>query len=127
MHDDANILAALERIVMRLDALPRAIVAAQRRSGALPREPELLLALARAIYDVRGDRVFAVSELMRQAESPQADALRDAIANVVIGAEDPAKKLGQALRKAQTADLHGLRVVRCGEDKQGATWQVVTC
>jgi len=67
-----------------------------------------------------------VAELMQQAEARQAHPLRSAITEVVTGAVDPAKKLGQALRKAQGVALDGLRVLRIGSDSKGCVWQV-TC
>ena len=125
MHDTtpAEIMRLLRQIADDVRELRNDSTHTKRQIGALPRA-DMLPTLAHAIYDARGDRLFSVGELLLAAEARQAHALRDAIANVTIGATDAAKKLGQALRKAQMENLHGLHVVRVGEDKQGVIWQV---
>ncbi len=131
MHDtptpaEVELLQLARQIAADVRELRNDSARTKRRIGVSPRDADLLPTLVHAIYDARGDRLFSVGELMQAAEARQAHVLRDAIANVTIGATDAGKKLGQALRKAQSENLRVLHVVRVGEDKQGVIWQV-TC
>lgn len=88
-----------------------------------PTEPDEAAAqLLGAIWVAVADRAFSSRELLKHAAMPQATLLRDAIV-AAVGALN-AKRLGKLLKRVEGRTLGDRSVIRVGEDREGAIWQV---
>ena len=101
------------------DALPRALVAAQRERGTAPAD-DSARHLLRAIAAFVGVRAFNASELARHALLPQSVDLSAAIVKacgVVNG-----RRIGKALARVEGQSIDGLVISRVGTDAAGVVW-----
>jgi len=120
-------ITLLETISAQLDALPRAIVAAQRERGrALSKsDREALAILLPEISQSIGNRMFTVKELVdhaRVADVALLAAIERALGPIVPSST--VKRIGRLLHRADCFTLGGLAVERIGSCRDGALWTV---
>ena len=101
------------------DALPRALIAAQRERGTASADDSARY-LLRAISDFVGVRVFSAGELARHATLPQSTDLNAAIVRAcgVVNA----RRIGKALARVEGQSIDGLVISRVGADAAGVVW-----
>ncbi|MEJ7667578.1 MAG: hypothetical protein WKH97_02365 [Casimicrobiaceae bacterium] len=121
----AVVITLLETISAQLDALPRALVAAQRERGsALSKtDREALEVLLPAIADAVGNLHFTSRELIAhgEADSILLAALVRVYGSITTGT---ARRLGRLLNRADGFAMDDLRVQRVGYVRDGALWSI---
>jgi hypothetical protein len=118
---DDTMLALLREISQKLDALPGAIAAANRKQGsALRREDrETLGQLLPAISREIGDMKFTIHDaLIDSALAPAIEAVTGPLCGKTCRA------LGRLFARSDGFELDGYRISRAGEVRDGALWQV---
>jgi len=66
--------------------------------------------------------VFTAGEVITNSELSVAAALREALV-AALGAAN-ARALGKLLRRVEGLELDGMRVQRCGQERDGVVWRV---
>ncbi len=118
-RDDAAELRAILAELRELRAEVAELRAERRPVGRA--DAGLVRAIATAFP---GSYVFSARELMEHAQLPTAAPLADALA---ASGSPSARHLGKTLRRIEGRDFDGLRVVRVGDDRDGAVWQLRVC
>jgi hypothetical protein len=111
-----QVLATLQRIEAKVDAL------AERQHQPRAQYSAEDAQLVRALFAIGNGVRFSAWEVIDHARFPGAEALRAAILEA-IGSENTVK-LGKALKRLEGLVLDGLRVVRQGQDRDGALWSI---
>ena len=122
---EEDVPALLRELIGKVDALAAEVAllrADMARRIPLRRDAEATAALLAAISESVAGRTFSAAELVDHATLTTAGGLRDAIVDAV-GSLD-ARRLGKLLKRMQGAPGEGLRVVRVGEDGDGARWEL---
>jgi hypothetical protein len=113
----------LEQILEELRALRAELAAA--RSQRVPGIPAADQALVRAIFAVLPMKAFAaweIADYARDRNLKRAPELEAAVLAAVGSLSS--RRIGKRLKRLEGADVDGLRVVRDGQDREGAIWSV---
>lgn len=117
-----EVLQGQQEILAELQEL-RAAVAA--RPGRKPTCSAEDLALVQAIHLAVGSRAFVASEIIDYMLAPRMKGAAEICAALRAAIAEPdSRRLGKLLKRLDGLDLDGFRVVRVGEDREGAVWSV---
>lgn len=121
LNERQQITELLQRILDKLDALPRAIAIASHKGTSLTRDDrERLAILLPAIAEAVGNAVFATRDLMDEAS---ADSKLQGAINRVFPNCSP-QKLGKLLARSDGFAEDNLRVESAGKAREGVLWRI---